>query len=164
MKKLFKLFALLASVAVLTACGGTETSTPTDSPEASPTESSEAFPTESSEASPTESSEAFPTESSEAFPTESPEAFPTESSEAFPTESPEATTSLETLTAVKLIPVAVFKEIDINQQGEITQVQFVEYFAVKKKELTKEDAEKNFQELDKDGTGTLTKEEATGEK
>ena len=116
MKKLFKLFALLASVAVLTACGGTETTTPTDSPEASPTE------------------------------------------------SPEATTSLETVTAVKLIPIAVFKEIDINQQGEITQVQFVEYFAVKKKELTKEDAEKNFQELDKDGTGTLTKEEATGEK
>ncbi len=124
MKKLFKLFTLLASVAVLTACGGTETTTPTDSPEASPTESPEASPTE----------------------------------------SPEATTSLETVTAVKLIPVAVFKEIDINQQGEITQVQFVEYFAVKKKELTKEDAEKNFQELDKDGTGTLTKEEATGEK
>ncbi len=132
MKKLFKLFALLASVAVLTACGGTETTTPTDSPEASLTES--------------------------------PEASPTESPEASPTESPEATTSLETLTAVKLIPVAIFKEIDINQQGEITQVQFVEYFAVKKKELTKEDAEKNFQELDKDGTGTLTKEEATGEK
>ncbi len=132
MEKLAKLLVLLASVSVLTACGGTETTTPTDSPEASLTES--------------------------------PEAFPTESPEASPTESPEATKSLETLTAVKLIPVAVFKEIDINQQGEITQVQFVEYFAVKKKELTKEDAEKNFQELDKDGTGTLTKEEATGEK
>ena len=106
MKKLFKIFALLASVAVLTACGATETTTPTASGEA----------------------------------------------------------SSETVTAVKLIPVAVFKEIDINKKGEITRVQFVEHFVVKKKELTKEDAEKNFKELDKDGTGTLTKEEATGEK
>ncbi len=106
MKKLAKLFALLASVTVLTACGGTETTTPTPSGEGSP----------------------------------------------------------ETVTAVKLIPVAVFKEIDIDQKGEITQVQFGEYFVVKKKELTKEDADKKFKELDKDGTGTLTKEEATGEK
>ena len=106
MKKLAKLFALLASVTILIACGKTETTTPTASPERSP----------------------------------------------------------ETVTAVKLIPVAVFKEIDIDKKGEITQVQFVEYFVVKKKELMKEDAEKNFKELDKDGTGTLTKEEATGEK
>ena len=106
MKKLATLFALLVSVTVLTACGETETTTPTASEEASP----------------------------------------------------------ETTTAVKLIPVVVFKEIDIDKKGEITQVQFVEYFVVKKKELTKEDAEKNFKELDKDATGTLTKEEATGEK
>ena len=106
MKKLAKLFALLASVTILIACGKTETTTPTASPERSP----------------------------------------------------------ETVTAVKLIPVAVFKEIDIDKKGEITQVQFVEYFVVKKKELMKEDAEKKFKELDKDGTGTLTKEEATGEK
>ena len=106
MEKLAKLLVLLASVSVLTACGGTETTTPTAYPEA----------------------------------------------------------SQETVTAVKFIPVAVFKEIDIDKKGEITQVQFVEYFVVKKKELMKEDAEKNFKELDKDGTGTLTKEEATGEK
>ncbi len=116
MEKLAKLFALLVSVTVLTACGGTETTTPT-APE-----------------------------------------------EASPTESPLAQESPETITTVKLIPVAVFKEIDIDKKGEITQVQFVEYFVVKKKELTKEDAEKNFKELDKDTTGTLTKEEATGEK
>ncbi|MGK7914524.1 MAG: hypothetical protein AB4038_03125 [Prochloraceae cyanobacterium] len=106
MKKLAKLLALLASVSVLTACGGTETTTPTTSEEA----------------------------------------------------------SRETVTEVKLIPVAVFKEIDLDEKGEITSVQFVEYFVVKKKELMKEDAEKKFKELDKDGTGTLTKEEATGEK
>ncbi len=115
MKKLAKLFALLASITVLTACGGTETP-------------------------------------------------PTESPETPPTESPEAEAPPETVTAAKLIPVAIFKEIDIDEKGEITQVQFVEYFVVKKKELTKEDADKNFEELDKDGTGTLTKEEATGEK
>ena len=42
MEKLTKLFVLLAFITVLTACGGTETTTPTDSPEASPTESPEA--------------------------------------------------------------------------------------------------------------------------
>ncbi|MDJ0903966.1 MAG: hypothetical protein QNJ55_34785 [Xenococcus sp. MO_188.B8] len=55
MKKLAKLLSLLASVSVLTAYGGTETTTPTTSEEASP----------------------------------------------------------ETVTAVKLIPVAVFKEIEL---------------------------------------------------
>ena len=74
------------------------------------------------------------------------------------------TASPETVTAVKFIPVAVFTEIDVDKDGEITKVQFVEYIVVKKKELMKEEAEKNFEELDKDGTGTLTKEEATGEK
>ena len=108
MKQLTKLFIFLAFLSVVTACGGTQTTTPTD--------------------------------------------------------SPEAETPTETVKAVKLIPLAVFKEIDIDQKGEITQVQFVEFFAVKKKELSKEDAEKNFKELDKDSTGTLTKEEATGEK
>ena len=124
MKNLAKLFALLASVTVLTACGGTETPNTTESPETPPTESPETPPTE----------------------------------------SPEAEASPQTGTAVKLIPVAVFQEIDLDEKGEITQVQFVEYFVVKKKELTKEDAQKNFKELDKDGTGTLTQEEATGEK
>lgn len=117
MEKLATLFALVVtSATVLTACGGTETTTPTASEEASPTE------------------------------------------------SPEAKTSPETVTAVKLIPVAVFEEIDIDKKGEISQVQFLEYFVVNKKELTEEDAEKNFKKLDKDATGTLTKEEATGEK
>ena len=109
MKKL-TIFVLLAFISVLTACGGTQTTTPTDSSETSTSESS------------------------------------------------------ETVKPVKLIPVAVFKEIDIDEKGEITQIQFVEFFAVKKKELSEEDAEKNFKQLDKDATGTLTKEEATGEK
>lgn len=88
------------------------------------------------------------------------------------TESPAATTDSTTASSTpeagtpELISAAAFEEIDVNKAGKITVEDFVGYYTEKAdsaNKLSKEDAQKNFKQLDKDNDGSLTKEEATGQ-
>lgn len=91
----------------------------------------------------------------------------TESSEQEPADMSESSEDMSADSEeVELIPVAVWTEIDVNQAGQVSSAEFVEYYLVKaedEEKLTEEDAQKKFQNLDQDADGQLTKQEATGE-
>jgi hypothetical protein len=92
------------------------------------------------------------------------EASPTTA--ASPGESPTTAASPEMSPGeVEYIPVAEFEQIDVNKKGEITEADFITFYTEKADtKLTKEEAKKKFDTLDKEKKGMLTKEQATGEK
>ncbi|MBE9225907.1 EF-hand domain-containing protein [Phormidium sp. LEGE 05292] len=184
------LFGLIASAALLSSCGQ-KTETPTSPAATSPTpnvvspvagssttsnaspvadsSANTASPAAESTASNTTSTVAASPSTASADTTAS-TATPTDSTTASTTtQSPAATTASSTPgTGVpELISAAAFEEIDANKAGKITVEDFVGYYTEKAdsaNKLSKEDAQKKFKQLDKDNDGSLTKEEATGQK
>lgn len=67
---------------------------------------------------------------------------------------------------VELIPVDVWAIIDVNEAGQVTSAEFVEYYIAKAEDgdkLSESEAQQKFSSLDQDSDGQLTKQEATGQ-
>ena len=188
------LFGLIASAALLSSCGQkTETPTSPEATSPTPSavspvagssttsnastvadsSANTATPAAESTASNTTSTVAASPSTASADTTAS-TATPADSTTASTTtESPAATTNSTTASSTpgtgvpELISAAAFEEIDANKAGKITVEDFVGYYTEKAdsaNKLSKEDAQKKFKQLDKDNDGSLTKEEATGQK